>query len=104
MSGHRYVGSPLHNAGIKIQRRLMRLEDRLEGLEEDNKALTAQVETLREALRSLIDNTEYWIERARPYRPTADQYRTWIALGWQSPSLLEAKAALAETASDGEDV
>lgn len=67
----------------------------------DHAAACEQNERLRELLRGMVDLAEFWInreytgERARgAWDKTEGEYRTWLALGYESKALRAAKAAL----------
>lgn len=55
----------------------------------------AELVRMREALKKSIDLAEFWINREDTRDYSEGAYRTWLALGHQSKTMMEIKAALA---------
>lgn len=52
----------------------------LEGLKAERDALAAQAKALK-------DLAEFWINQAKPYQPSEQEYKTWLSLGYESKAL-----------------
>ena len=50
---------------------------------------------LLEALNSMIDLAEFWINHRQERYMSEEQYRVWLALGHKSNAMIKARAAIA---------
>lgn len=56
--------------------------------------LRAQRDALLEALNSMIDLAEFWINHRQERRMSEQEYKVWVALGHESNAMLKARAAV----------
>ena len=49
--------------------------------------LKAERDALAAQAKALKDLAEFWINQAKPYQPSEQEYKTWLALGYESKAL-----------------
>jgi hypothetical protein len=60
-----------------------------------NARIIAAAPELLEALNSMIDLAEFWINHRQERHMSEEQYRVWLALGHESNAMIKARAAIA---------